>query len=572
MRGGFFCVFCGNWFVSLRLSTFGCGFAALGFLWLLINTFTPLMAAPPAPIRVNSIGFLPGSEKRATIAAPLADSAALRLIRLPDNATVFTAPAGPPVISGKKDTDETVRVFDFSAFTAPGEYRIELPGGKKSARFRIAPDIWNEPLAVTMRAFYLWRCGTAVRHRHGGHTFRHGRCHMNDAILDGTHRDATGGWHDAGDYNKYTVNACYAAGMLLKAWEQNAATLAAVKLDIPESKNTTPDFLDEIRWELEWLLKMQQPDGRVWHKISERNFRFWGSPDDDETPRHYVSWSTAATATFTAALANAARVYRPHDAAFASRCLEAAKRAAAVLAANPGEVRPEQASFKTGAYELHGKAHRLWAAAELWETTGDAGALRAFEKLAAGATFDFGGPTWGNATDLALGAYLLATRRDARDPALVARLEKQLLEIAARITASAEGNPHGRPLGGETWFWGCNGGVAAQTHLLHLADRIRPDPRHRQAAQDALSFLFGRNFHARSYVTGLGHNPPKHPHDRRGEPAWPGCLVGGGHPTGRAWKDDKDDYEQNEIAINWNAALVHAIAPFVSSPHASTEK
>lgn len=534
------------------------------FLTILAVFHFALAVEGSAPIRVNSIGFLPGSPKRATIAVPLSDNTALRIVRIADGAIVLSAPVGPTVVSGKKDTDETVRVFDFSALTEPGDYRIELPDGEKSASFRIASDVWNEPLAVTMRAFYLWRCGTAVRYRHDGRTFEHGRCHTDDAILDGARRDATGGWHDAGDYNKYTVNACYAVGMLLKAWEQNSTALAAINLDIPESKNATPDFLGEIRWELEWLLKMQQPDGRVWHKISEHNFNYWGPPENDKSPRYYAGWSTAATATFAAVLANAARVYRAHDAAFSDRCLAAAKRAAAVLAAHPQEVSPEQSAFKTGTYELHNNSHRLWAAVELWETTGDTDALRLFETLAARAEFDFGGPGWGNVTGLALGTYLLASRREARDPELVARLEKQLLETASRIVATAGANAHGRPLGGEIWFWGGNGSVAAQTWLLHLADRIRPDPRYRQSAQDALAFLFGRNYHARSYVTGLGHNPPQHPHDRRGEPAWPGCLVGGGNPTGRDWKDDKDDYRQNEIAINWNAALVYAIAPFVS--------
>jgi endoglucanase len=529
---------------------------------------------------VNTIGFLPDAEKRATIAAPLEATAVVRVVRIADGATAFAALAGAAVVSGKKDTDETVRVFDFTALAAPGEYSIEIQDTHAaSAPFRIAGNVWDEPFAVVMRAFYLWRCGTAVRIRHGGHVFSHGRCHAKDAWMDcipgekkKVRRDAAGGWHDAGDYNKYTVNACFAVGMLLKAWEQNTAALAAVNLGIPESRNATPDFLDEIRWELEWLLKMQEPDGRVYHKVSERDFHYWGPPDEDVSPRYYVSWSTAATAKFAAALAAAARAFRAFDAGFADRCLAAAKRAAAVLAAHPEEVRPDQDGFTTGAYELHNDAHRLWAAVELWETTGDETFLRDFERRAAKAKFDFGGPSWGNVTDLALGAYLLAARQGARDPQLVKRLEKEILATAANIAATAESNPHGRPLGGDTWFWGANGNVASQTCLLHLADRIAPDPRYRQAAQHALGFLFGRNYHARSYVTGLGHNPPAHPHDRRGEPAWPGCLVGGGHPTGRDWKDDKDDYAQNEIAINWNAALVYALAPFVTNSNSVSDK
>ena len=75
-----------------------------------------------------------------------------------------------------------------------------------------------------MLGFYLWRCGTAVSATYHGKTFAHDACHTNDAWLDfvgggHTHKDRTGGWHDAGDYNKYTVNAGLTVGTLLRAWE-----------------------------------------------------------------------------------------------------------------------------------------------------------------------------------------------------------------------------------------------------------------------------------------------------------------------------------------------------------------
>jgi endoglucanase len=191
--------------------------------------------------------------------------------------------------------------------------------------------------------------------------------------------------------------------------------------------------------------------------------------------------------------------------------------------------------------------------------------VREFERRAAGVSFLVLGPTWGDATDLALGRYLFSRHPAGRDPALVARLQADLLAEAARIVAAADANGYGRPLLADrpTWFWGANGSVAAQTYLLHLADRLRPDPGYRRAALGALAFLFGRNYDGRSYVTGLGANPPQHPHDRRGEPAWPGYLVGGGWPDGKSWRDDQREARFNEIAINWNAALTYALAAFV---------
>jgi endoglucanase len=85
---------------------------------------------------------------------------------------------------------------------------------------------------------------------------------------------------------------------------------------------------------------------------------------------------------------------------------------------------------------------------------------------------------------------------------------------------------------------------------------------------DALNYLFGRNPFGRSFVTGLGRNPPLHPHDRRSGssntgPPWPGYLVGGPWPKETNWSDEKSDFRTNEIAINWNGALIYALAAFV---------
>ena len=128
-----------------------------------------------------------------------------------------------------------------------------------------------------MLGFYLWRCGTAVSATYHGQTFAHAACHTNDAWLDyvgggHTHKDGTKGWHDAGDYNKYTVNAGVTVGTLFRAWEDFGPQLRKVRLDLPESGGKLPDFLAELKWELDWLLTMQAPDGSVYHKLTTRSF------------------------------------------------------------------------------------------------------------------------------------------------------------------------------------------------------------------------------------------------------------------------------------------------------------
>ncbi|HVS53302.1 MAG TPA: glycoside hydrolase family 9 protein [Opitutaceae bacterium] len=523
--------------------------------------------SPDPRVRLNTIGFLPAAPKRATIAATCDE---FRVVRESDGQTVFTGRVGAPVVTAPSDTDETVRIADFTTLSAPGRYRIDVPGVGASAPFAIAGDVWNAPFALVTRGFYLWRCGTAVEADWNGVHFAHAACHLDDGWLDeagGGHvkLGGVGGWHDAGDYNKYVVNAGVSVGLLLAAWEQFRGPLASVSLHLPESGNGTPDLLNEVRWEIEWLLKMQQEDGRVYHKLSALNFNYWGPAEKDPSPRFISPWGSTATADFTAMLAKAARAFREFDPKFADRCLAAAQRSWAFLVAHPENVAADQHAFKTGEYGSADATPRLWAAAEIWVATRDAAALHEFERRAAKVDFSASGPTWPDVHDLALATYLLAANAPERDAALVARLKQNLVARGESIVAMAESNGYGRPLGGnkDSWSWGGNGTVAGQTFILQVANRVQPDARFPAAAQHALAFLFGRNFHGRSYVTGLGANPPEHPHDRRGEPAWPGYLVGGGWPNGRSWVDEKENYRVNEIAINWNAALTYALGAFV---------
>jgi endoglucanase len=116
--------------------------------------------------------------------------------------------------------------------------------------------------------------------------------------------------------------------------------------------------------------------------------------------------------------------------------------------------------------------------------------------------------------------------------------------------------------------------------VLEAAYRLTGDERYRATELDALNHLFGRNHYGRSFVTGLGRSPPMHPHDRRSAAddvvdPWPGYLVGGPLRRATDWRDVQDDFRTNEIAINWNAALIYALAaqlPTAQLPAAPSDK
>ena len=199
------------------------------------------------------------------------------------------------------DTGEALFTADFSAFTNAGTFQLAVSGAERSAPFRIGDDVYREPFVTVTRAMYLWRCGTAVSGTHRGKTYKQGVCHTNDAWLDyvgekNVQRPSPGGWHDAGDYNKYVVNAGVTVGCMFRAWEDFRPAIQKQTLDLPERGGRLPEFLAEIKWELDWLFTMQAPDGSVYHKVSTPDFCGFIMPEQETAKRYFVPWSSAATA------------------------------------------------------------------------------------------------------------------------------------------------------------------------------------------------------------------------------------------------------------------------------------
>ena len=522
-------------------------------------------AAPK--IRLDTVGYLPDKPKDATIAEACTNFAVLRVS---DHVKVLDGSCTGPLTNA--DTAEKLWTADFSALKTEGDYELEVPGVGRSAPFRVAADVYRQPYYTVMRGMYLWRCGTAVHAVYKGETYSHEICHTNDGWLDcvgGGHvkKEALKGWHDAGDYNKYVVNAGITVGSMFRAWEDFGPQLRAVSLDLPESGGKIPDFLAEIQWEMDWLLTMQAEDGSVYDKLSAKDFCKFILPENELDERFFVSWSSAATADFVAMTAQAARHFRPFDAAYADRCLSASKKSYAFLIAHPENRDSDHHQFLTGAYTTRDSDDRLWAAVELWETTGQADALSDAQarirnaQARVPANFD-----WGDVSNLGLFTYL-SSQRSGRDDALVGQVRTNLLATADGIVKTCHRHGYARPMG-ERYYWGGNGGVARQTLILQAAWRATSRPEYRDTALDSIHYLLGRNGFGRSFVTGVGDHPPLHPHDRRSgadkvEAPWPGYLVGGPNPEASDWEDNQENFRVNEIAINWNSALIYALAGFL---------
>jgi endoglucanase len=468
-----------------------------------------------------------------------------------------------------------------------------------SHEFEISPSAYAGAFRLALRSFYGQRCGTAVDLSPTHPGYAHPACHTAgtpnpDARFHSSSgrsgsRESSRGWHDAGDYGKYVVNSGITTGELLWTYELYRDRVAGLRLDIPESGDGMPDILDEARWNLEWMLTMQDEDGGVWHKLTSERFGSFVMPHlDDGGPRYVIGTGTApfkgscATGDFAAVMAAAARLFGPHDAGFATTAAGAAERAWRWLQEYPNVVFRNCCGVSTGEYGDDDCAdERLWAAAELFRTTGRAEYADAF---AAGQgrfvpAVGSGYPQdWGNVRNLAMLAYLLADQPGS-DPAVRSRIRADTLAAADAIVSRTRAHVYRVSLRPEDYVWGSNGGAANYGVLLMLADRISPNPAYAQAARDNLHYLLGRNTFGLSWVTQLGDRPFRNPHhrpsgaDANADP-WPGLLSGGPNryggdpvidsmpasPPARRYRDDQGSWASNENAINWNAALVLLLA------------
>ncbi|NDV82557.1 glycoside hydrolase family 9 protein [Bacteroides sp. 51] len=543
---------------------------------ILVMSFTVLLGCKSSVpeskvtdvIRLNSLGFLPGAVKQASLTQ---DAKKFHIRDAASGKIVFKGKAADPVTQA--DVNQTIWIADFSQVKIPGAYYLEIPGVGRSTDFSISDKVYNDAYITSMRAFYLWRCGMEVQGDYNGIHYHQYACHLNDGYEDyvgnkEVHRDGTQGWHDAGDYGKYTVNAGVTVGVLFMAWENFQSRLNSISLDLPETASGFPEFLKEMKWEIDWLLKMQYSDGsgRVSHKLTRTSFSGFIMPDKDDGKRYFTEWGSAATASFVAMMAQAARIFEPYDKEYAKKCLDAATVSYRFLVRNPEDKGFVQGDFNTGGYQTSDPDDRIWAAAEMWATTGDVQYLADFEDRARKMDFTVEENwDWGNVSNLGMFTYILSERQ-GKDKNVEEAIRRNIISVSNQIVDNIHNDVYRRPLPGR-YYWGCNGGVARQTVNLFVADKLSPDKKYENAALDIIGHLFGRNYYNRSYITGLGINPPMFPHDRRSAAdniadPWPGYIVGGGH-TATDWIDEEGSFSHNEVAINWQAPLVFALGWFV---------
>lgn len=558
--------------------------------------FAFLLAFPPLPaqagngVAVDQAGYTPSARKVAIVTAR-ADS--FNVVNALTGQIVLRAAAGA-VIRDDASTGMDLWKADFSALRTPGGYFLVTSAGDSSQRFVIADSVYEPVFRASLKGYYYQRCGTTLDAAYAGPYARTEPCHTADGVLhsavaaDEKKVDETGGWHDAGDYGKYIVNAGITTGTLLAAYEWFPAKFAADDLKIPESGNGISDILDEVRFELQWFFKMQSRDGGVFFKVTHPRFEEFIRPEADTGARTIYAVSSTATGNVTAVMARASRVFKAIDAPFASRCLDAARAGWRYLQKNPSMV--PAGGFRnppgtvTGEYgDTNDTDERLWAAAELFLADGDASAHRFYLDHYASGGIQTATMWWMDVKALAQLTYLRG-HQTGIDAQVQQRVRESLIAYCQSLLKLHDLSGFGTAMELSDYIWGSNSQALNNGLLLIMGKEEGGNPAFVQAALDQLHYVLGVNAHRQSFITGIGAKHTMHPHHRPSgsddvvEPV-PGLISGGPNhhvrqdpalashftsatPPALCYIDDQASYASNEICINWNAPLVFVAGYF----------
>ncbi|MDQ6480780.1 glycoside hydrolase family 9 protein [Dyadobacter sp. LHD-138] len=567
--------------------------SSIAFLLLVRLTFAQ---STSESIRLNQIGFYPQAEKRAVVLGNSGQEFVLKDFK--SKKVVFKGKLGE--IRKSHYSGKEGRVADFSSFQKNGNYVLEVASVGASYPFEIKPVVHKNVAVAAIRGYYYQRASVPLPEKFAGKWAR-AAGHPDDKILihpsaasserpEMTVISSPRGWYDAGDYNKYIVNSGITMATLLSVYEDFPAYFKTLNTNIPESGNAIPDLLDEVLWNLRWMLTMQDPhDGGVYHKLTNPRFDGMVMPDACKSPRYVVQKNTIAALDFVAVMAQASRVFKDFEKdlpGLSDSCKVAALKGWGWAKRNPALKYHQNEMNKnldpdvvTGGYEdKDGTDEWIWAAAEMYVTTKNEDYLK---NLSFETHKPMPLPSWSQVKAL---AYYTIIRNENQlgpvDQQYLRSIKKNVINFSDNLLAGLDTQPYHTVMGktARDYVWGSSAVAANQGVALIQAYKLTKDKKYLNAALGNLDYLLGRNATGYSFLTGFGSKQVMHPHHRPSvadgiaEPV-PGLLSGGPNPgqqdkcdgypnkfADESFVDADCSYASNEIAINWNAPFVYLAA------------
>jgi endoglucanase len=517
---------------------------------------------------------------------PDTDATTFELVDTATNTVVMTGELS--AVQRWPVSNTSVKLADFSAVTAEGDYVLRVDGIANDATVNISADAYLDVHDAVLKAYYYNRASIELEGTYAGqwarpmgHPDTSVQVHASAADAnrpEGFTFSSPKGWYDAGDYNKYIVNSGISTYTLMAAYEHNEAFYADRDVGIPESGNDIPDILEEIKWNLDWMATMQDPnDGGVYHKLTTLGFSGTVMPHEATAQRYVVMKGTSATLNFAAVMASASRIYGefPEFAADAATFRTAAINAWAWAQANPQVAYQQPSDVNTGEYgDGFFDDERLWAAAELFLLTEETQYLDSFKAMTASA--GPGVPAWpatatlGYISMLRSGAELLSQED-------YASIRAPFMALADRIITETNESAYGVAMVDSDFVWGSNSVSLNKAMILMNAYELTGTQVYEDAAVSLVDYVLGRNPTDYSFVGGFGVKTPVDPHHRPSfsdgiDAPVPGFVSGGPQPGQQdncnypsplpalSFLDDWCSYSTNEVTINWNAPMVYSLS------------
>lgn len=527
-------------------------------------------------IRINQLGFYPSSVKEFTVIDLNANS--FKVVDAYNN-KVFSgelANKGTWSASGEK-----VLLGDFSSLTAPGAYYVIVNDTIASYPFKIKKDLYKPALKSAIRSYYYQRASMAIDQRNGGIYHREAghpdnKCiyHPSSGKTKGT-LNAPGGWYDAGDYGKYIVNASLSTGQMLLLLEQYPDVIPDGRLDIPESGNGINDLWDELKYELDWILTMQDDDGGVFFKLTALGFSDFIMPESYDLDRYIIGKGTASTLNFAAVLAQASRLYKEIDSEWSAKALDASKKAFAWAEKNDNVPFKNPEDVSTGEYgDDEFSDDFFWAASELYLATKESNYRNALIKYDQDYKHQLA-DSWKNFVRN-VGFHSLLENRDELDKDFSNKLVQGHTALADDILEKIENHPYHIAL--NNYEWGSNSDILNQAYILCVAHRLTGEEKYLIGAEQINDYIFGKNATGYCFLTGYGVKKIMFPHHRPSgadsiaDPV-PGFIIGGPNNDrqdaddvdysseypAKAHEDVEPSFASNEVCINWNAPAVYVL-------------
>lgn len=528
-------------------------------------------------VNINQIGYKPEDEKIVFI-KDQHNKVVYDVYNIDKDEVVMSGEAGDAHFDS--ETGDFVRQGDFSELETEGRYKIVAHIGDEKAEsyeFKISNDIYNDVYKDLIKMLYKQRCGIKTDPNITGEKFSHDVCHDKVAKVYAEEEalDVSGGWHDAGDYGRYVVPGAKTVQDLLLSYELFG--IDDDDMGIPESNNNIPDILDEAKYELDWMLKMQDKrTGGVYHKVTCAVFPETVIPEEETDDLIISPISAAATGDFAAVMAKASVIYKDYDPDFSAKAKEAAILAWKYLETTgdtKGFLNPSD--IVTGEYkDAVTQDEIFFAAVELYI----AGYDEIGPKIKDYYNFQVkNGLGWAD-----IGTYAMydLVRSDVSGlDDLKEELKQSMVKRANDLKERSNSDAYYNALQTD-YPWGSNMVVACNGILYYMVYDLTDESEYKELAKRQMDYLLGANNLGYCFVTGYGTLSPKHPHHRPSQvakEAMSGMLVGGpdsgledsyakavlfGQPAAMCYADNEQTYSTNEVAIYWNSSFILLMSAF----------